>query len=145
MTSSGRYKFDDPVDPFDDAVNPLMRWNDALRFLDELEQSLLSAADPEWWSVSYYFSSTGRLEPRVVYLQRILSLWTLFGGRLKISNNADAITGPLARFLTAVTGPVMGNDAPKPASYRKLIQRQKACYRKIVENERKLDPMGMSE
>ena len=39
----------------------------------------------------------------------------------------------------------MGNDAPKPTTYRKLIQRQKACYRKIVENERELDPMGMSE
>src|SRR5262249_42363762 len=124
-------------------VNPLSlnagTWNHALRFLADLECGLRETARPYWWSVEYYFSSTGRIEPRVVYLQHILSLWTRFGGRLKISNNVGAVTGPLARFLAAVTFPVMGDEAPKPASYRKLIQRQKAFYRKMVEIEREID------
>ena len=156
LEASGRYNTDDPVNPLSwDGIT----WNHALRFLADLECGLRESARPFWWSVGSYFSSTGRIEPRVVYLQRILSLWTLFGGRLKISNNAGAVTGPLARFLAAVTFPVMGDEAPKPASYRKLIQRQKAFYRKMVEIDRagpsrreieravereRLSPMGRS-
>jgi hypothetical protein len=103
--SPRKFDFDHPVSPHKlprparDGLTDRegMTWVEALAFLETLESDLRELAHPHWWCVSLYFSGTGHTEPRVVYLQSVLSLWTWFGGRLQISNNSGAITGPLAR------------------------------------------------
>jgi hypothetical protein len=125
--------------PFDAglSINPYgldgITWRETMRVLTEVEAGLAELSKPIWWSLGYFYSFSGRTEPRVVYIQRVLTLWTLVGGRLQLSNNSGTIGGPLPRFLAAVARPVMGQDTPKPASYRKLIDRQKAFYRKLNE------------
>jgi hypothetical protein len=89
----------------------------------------------EWWTYS------GRLEPRVVYMQQILWLWTdRFGGRLTLSVDSTRIKtrihGPLVDYVSAVTGPVMKDERPKPSGLRDVLKRQKKFYAWLADYER---------
>jgi hypothetical protein len=132
-------------DELDHPVHPLKYGDAELTFgavLDVLAELKFGAEEfskPLWWGVSIFKTSTGRLDPSVVYLQSILLMWKEdFCGELKISRdpNSGQIGGPLARYIDAVATPVMGPAAPSPNSYRSLINRQKALYRRWEEIRR---------
>ena len=127
-------------DTLDHPVHPLkygdkeLTFRRALQVLAELKVGAEEFSHPFWWGIFITKTSTGRLDPPVVYLQSILTMWTQdFGGELKISRDPHSgqIGGPLARYIDAVATPVMGQDAPSPNSYRSLINRQKALYRRL--------------
>jgi hypothetical protein len=132
-------------DNLDHPVHPLkygdaeITFSAALQVLAELRSAAEEFSKSFWWGVSIMKTSTGRLDPPIVYLQSILWMWKEdFGGELKISRDPHSgqIGGPLARYIEAVAAPVMGQDAPSPNSYRSLINRQKALYRRLEEIER---------
>jgi hypothetical protein len=93
------------------------------------------ATNPSSWRRSKLRSYTGRQDPPVVYYQHVLWLWTdIFGGKLTFHRNAESKpTGKLARYFFAVTRPVMGGEAPSPASLPDIIDRQKAFYQWLDE------------
>jgi hypothetical protein len=62
---------------------------------------------------------------REEYYQEVLSLWLRFGGKLRYSRNSRKLSGPLIRFFQAVTGPVLGTDAPALESIKDIIEREK--------------------
>jgi hypothetical protein len=81
----------------------------------------------------YFWSYTGRLEPRIPYMQQILWLWThRFGGKLTLSVDSTRprarVYGPLVDYIAAVAGPIMKANAPKPSSLRDILKRQKGFY-----------------
>jgi len=106
-------------------------WGDAVDILAQLQAGAEHYSNRSWWEPPIGLNLSGRQEPRLVYLQFVLTLWTTFGGRLRLSQNPGKVSGPLARYLKAVTVPVMGHDAPKAGSYRKLVDRQKELYREF--------------
>jgi hypothetical protein len=60
--------------------------------------------------------------PRMKFYHVIFGLWVEAGGALRRSRKSDQEpTGPLVRFVQAITRPVMGNDAPKPETILDLI------------------------
>jgi hypothetical protein len=86
---------------------------------------------------AYAWSYSGRLEPRVPYVQQILWLWThRFGGKLTLSVDWR-VHGLLVDYVAAVAGPVMKDAAPKPSSLRDSIERQKKFYAWLSEFSRK--------
>lgn len=90
---------------------------------------------PECWTYS------GRLEPRVVYMQQILWLWTdRFGGKLTYSVDSTRIPtrihGRLVDYVSAVASPVMKDKAPKPSSLPDVVERQKKFYAWLADYER---------
>jgi hypothetical protein len=113
----------------------------ALCTLIRLQHAAQEWARPLWWSPSIFYTFSGRREPSVVYLQRVLMLWTMFGCELGLSRDPSSgkIGGPLARYLRAVTVPVMGQDAPAAETYRHYVRRQKALYRQWAEIKAGLD------
>jgi hypothetical protein len=131
---TGRIKVEHPVSP---SALDGTTWADVLRILSDLKVGADAWSRPFWWHTFITWSFSGRLEPRVVYLQRILMLWTMFGGKLQISRHpvSGKISGPLVRYLTAVTVPVMGRDAPKPVSFPGYIKRQREFYRTLQQIE----------
>jgi hypothetical protein len=99
--------------------------------LDELEFEFTRRSDPSWWIVSIEHSATGRLDPSVVFQQRILYMWTdQFGGSLTVTKdpNSGKISGPLATYFFAVARPVMGNRTPSPQSLPDIVSRQKRFH-----------------
>src|SRR5260370_27801409 len=89
-----------------------------------------------WW-----WSYTGRLEPRIPYMQQILWLWTHhFGGKLTRSVDSTRtrarVYSPLVHSIAAVAGPVMKGAAPKPSSLRDIVERQKSFYAWLAKYER---------
>jgi hypothetical protein len=106
----------------------LLTFGDTLDFLEEVENALRESSDPFYFKVSKVTSVTGRLDPSVVYAQRILWLWTTqFFGDLTCSWNpvAGEDSGPLVRYFFAVARPVMGIDTPSVQSLKKIVKRQK--------------------
>jgi hypothetical protein len=60
--------------------------------------------------------------PRMKFYHVIFGLWLEAGGALRRSRKSDQEpTGPLVRFVQAITRPVMGNDAPMPETILDLI------------------------
>jgi hypothetical protein len=115
-----------------------LTFSTALQVLAELALGAEEFSKSFWWGVAIIKTSTGRLDPPIVYLQSVLWMWKeKFGGELKISRHPHSgqIGGPLARYIDAVAAPVMGRDAPSPNSYRSIINRQKALYRRLEEIE----------
>jgi hypothetical protein len=91
---------------------------------------------------AYCFSYTGRLEPRVPYMQQILWLWThRFGGNLTLSVDSTCIParvyGSLVDYIAAVAGPILKAAAPKPSGLRDVVERQKKFYVWLSNYERK--------
>jgi hypothetical protein len=64
------------------------------------------------------------------YYHDVFSLWLKFGGKLRYSRNSGKLSGPLIRFFQAVTGPVLGTDAPALESIKDIIEREKHRQRK---------------
>jgi hypothetical protein len=90
-----------------------------------------------WWWWSY----TGRLEPRIPYMQQILWLWTHhFGGKLTLSVDSTRLRarvyGPLVDYIAAVAGPIMKGAVPKPSALRDIVERQKSFYTWLTKYER---------
>jgi len=97
---------------------------------------------------SYFWTYTGRMEPRVPYMQQILWLWTHhFSGALTLSIDSTRIParvyGPLVDYVAAVAGPTMKGTAPKASALRDCIKRQKKFYAWLSENERKYGSRGV--
>jgi hypothetical protein len=93
-----------------------------------LEWELNEHADPSHWKVSIEHSVTGRLDPSVVFYQRILWHWTdSFGGSLTLTKDPTTgkISGSLARYFFAVVCPVMGDRTPSRKSLPDIVNRQK--------------------
>jgi hypothetical protein len=119
---------------------------DMVELLVRLKVEAEDLAKPLFWSVSRMTSWTGRLEPQVVFFQRILLLWTDFGGKLKLSRDPDTRQnrGPLVRYFLAVIRPVMKDKTPSLQSLRDIVRRQakfqkwldayEAEYRAIFKN-----------
>jgi hypothetical protein len=76
---------------------------------------------------------------RQLLYDRILRLWVGLGGRLGAS-----LTGPTARFLDAVLGPILGSEAPGLDGIRAIIRREQQCrkYAKELDDRqrKKRDP-----
>jgi hypothetical protein len=88
---------------------------------------------PFCWKPSIVESVTGRLDPSVVYQQRILAMWTnRFGGRLTITRDpiSGEISGPLVRYFLSVARPVMGQRMPSLQSLPDIVNRQKLYLKK---------------
>jgi hypothetical protein len=95
-------------------------------FLTNVEVRLRDYADPMFWRPSKSESFSGRLDPSVVFFQKILHLWCeRFGGRLGISRGSGGATGPLGDYFFAVVRPVMGNRSPSAETLRDIVDRQK--------------------
>lgn len=101
---------------------------EVIGLLSELGHRAAGVADPSRWHPARMTSYTGRLDPQVVYFQRVLWLWTdVFGGKLQSSHNASGeVSGPLVRYFFAVTRPVMGDETPSVESLPNIIERQRA-------------------
>jgi hypothetical protein len=112
---------------FDIPAPSLLDSVDFVDLLNVLRDALLETASASGISLIYSFS--GRLDPPVVYYQRVLLLWKdTFGGRLAISRDsqdASKIRGPLIRYFFAVTRPVMGSHTPSLQSLPDIVDRQK--------------------
>jgi hypothetical protein len=110
----------------------IVKFGEFSDLLVEFENSVREFETPVAWRTPIMISSSGRLEPRIVYFQQVLWFWTEHvSGELKFSRNAD-ISGPLVRFFRAVTDPVMGNDAPSLQSIPDIVKRQKTFYKKLA-------------
>jgi uncharacterized protein YdaU (DUF1376 family) len=106
----------------------LLTFGEVVDLLEAIESELREVSHPFYWKVSKVTSVTGRLDPSVVYVQRILWLWVKeFFGDLKCSWNpvAGEDCGPLVRYFFSVARPVMGPHTPSPQSLKKIIERQK--------------------
>jgi hypothetical protein len=68
--------------------------------------------------------------PRKLFFEEICQVWISAGGSLAASRHPDSrvASGPLVRYLRAVTGAVMGVAAPTPEAIYKLIRRMKKSY-----------------
>jgi hypothetical protein len=96
---------------------------------------------------NYRWTYTGRMEPRVPYMQQILWLWThRFGGKLTVSVDSTRIRprvhGPLVDYVAAVAGPVMKERAPRASGLQDVIDRQKEFYVWLSEDERRYGETG---
>lgn len=62
--------------------------------------------------------------PRRQYYDMLIRLWCEWGGNLGVSNDRETQkpAGPLVRFFAAVTGPVMGDDAPAASSIAGIVR-----------------------
>jgi hypothetical protein len=103
---------------------------DVIEMLTQVGDCFARKTNPRFWRYTVLASSTGRLDPPIIYYQHVLWLWTdLFGGKLTFRRNAEgAPTGKLVRYFLAVTRPVMGGEAPSTASLPDIIDRQRGFY-----------------
>lgn len=86
-------------------------------------------------------SFTGRLDPSVVFQQRILSIWTNhLKGRLTVTHDpiSGEIKGALVKYFLAVAGPVMGEKLPSLQSLPDIVERQKLFQKEMTRRLRKL-------
>jgi hypothetical protein len=125
----------------------LMTITEICAFLSKLEIGADQTAAEFRCRPPYCWTYTGRLEPRVPYVQQILWLWThRFGGELTLSIDSTHIParvyGSLVDYVAAVAGPVMKDAAPKPSALRNVIDRQKKFYAWLSEDERKNGEIG---
>lgn len=102
---------------------------DIIDLIEDVETEALEVGSYSFlWKSHRLVSYTGRLDPSVIFYQRILRLWTDdFGGKLTTTYDSGAgkIRGPLGKYFFAVARPVMDDDAPSPQSFRDIVDRQK--------------------
>jgi hypothetical protein len=72
---------------------------------------------------------SGPDHPRMKFYEAIFSIWLEAGGGLRRSRGHEA-GGPLVRYVQAVTGPVMGEDAPKLETIPGMISEAKKPYQR---------------
>jgi hypothetical protein len=126
------------------------RWMTAIEicaFLSQLKITADRTAAQFRWGPAYCWTYTGRLEPRVPYMQQILWLWThRFAGELTLSIDSTHIParvyGALVDYVAAVAGPAMKDASPKPSALRNVIDRQKKFYAWLSDYERKFGEIG---
>jgi hypothetical protein len=89
-----------------------------------------------------------RARPRVWFQFRVLELWTHLGGKLQFSRrpNTHKISGPLARYFSAATQPVVGGSLE---SLPDIVKRHKAMAlalskRRVSQLMEHLDGSGRS-
>lgn len=105
-----------------------MNFGSAVDLLAGLRSGCEDTTDPFYWAMNLNVSFTGRVDPAVIYYQRVLHLWTnAFGGKLGISRNSR-IDGPLVRYFLAVAHPVMGQKMPSLESMPDIVRRQKRYH-----------------
>jgi hypothetical protein len=80
----------------------------------------------------------GPNHPRYAFFEHILEHWLEARGGLRAGhasnvNRVGLPDGPLVRYVSAVTGPVMGPEAPSPETIYKLIRRTKKQFEKIFQ------------
>jgi hypothetical protein len=112
-----------------------VRLDDLIRLVTALKESAASTA-AECRIISRlgpfcFYSYTGRVDPSVVYLQRILWFWTdIMGGNLSFSRKGSSESySPCVRFLFASARPVMKRKTPSLESVPSVLKRQKEFYR----------------
>jgi hypothetical protein len=111
-------------------LHGMLNYSDIVDLLADVEKVFRQCGNPMHMSVSRFKSFTGRLDPPVVFQQRILRLWTAqFGGTLTITRDPSSISNPisgaLVKYFFAVATPVMGADLPSVQSLPDIIERQK--------------------
>jgi hypothetical protein len=80
--------------------------------------------------------------PRLRFYRDVLCLWTDAGRNLRVSRtSAGDRSGPAVRYLQAVTGPLMGDEAPTLEGIRDIIKREKIIRekREKIVRERVID------
>jgi hypothetical protein len=136
--------------PLTAPVDGPARWMSAdqlCAFLSQIEFAADRSAAHMSSGAAYCWTISGRLEPRVTYMQQILWLWThRFGGKLTLSVDSTHIkarvSGPLVDYVAAVAGPVMKAGCPKPSSLRDTIKRQKKFYAWLSKHEAEHGEVG---
>jgi hypothetical protein len=116
-----------------ETIGPAHYLGEVVDLLDMLEWELNEHTDPSYWEVSIEHSVTGRLDPSVVFYQRILWHWTYLGGSLTLTKDpiSRKISGPLLKYFFAVVRPVMGDRAPSSQSLPDVVNRQKLFQQKL--------------
>jgi hypothetical protein len=81
--------------------------------------------------------------PRSSFFEVVLNHWTAAGGFLKFSRagsesrNKGKLGGPTMRYLTAVSGPVLGADTPSPEGLRKQIERCASEFEELLVSDQR--------
>jgi hypothetical protein len=94
-----------------------------LSVLDAWEWDTSSAASLVVIINQFRFGQREQDRAKKVYYRRILRVWVdMIGGNLAHSTSNSKRSGPTIRFIRAVTGPVMGEGAPKPETIRDILK-----------------------
>jgi hypothetical protein len=117
----------------------LWQWEQFADYLAQLAKSkILRARDPHSTEADKYVYRTENPHPIEDLYRGALNHWTFAGGFIKFSRTAEdnKPVGQLITYMRAVTGPIMGADAPAAEGIVKIVLR----YAKELQHYVRLNP-----